>query len=98
MSLRRVLTENLMNEVKPQSLDHNEPMTEAEILEREVLAHRYLYYVLAEPALPDMEYDIVERRAREVCPPESPVHGVGSSLPSSYPGKVKDYAMTLIVK
>ena len=96
--LRRVLTENLMNEIKPQVLDHNEPMTEAQILEREVLAHRYLYYVLAEPAIPDAQYDIVEKRAREICPPESPVHGVGSSLPSSYRGYVKDYAMTLIVR
>lgn len=52
--------------------------------EDEVMAHRYLYYVLSEPVLPDMEYDKIERRAREVCPPESPVHGVGSSLPSSY--------------
>jgi NAD-dependent DNA ligase len=52
--------------------------------EDEVMAHRYLYYVLADPVLPDMEYDIIERRAREVCPPDSPVHGVGSSLPSSY--------------
>ena len=52
--------------------------------EDEVMAHRYLYYVLAEPVLTDADYDTLERRAREVCPPESPVHKVGSSLPSSY--------------
>jgi len=52
--------------------------------EIEVMAHRYLYYVLAEPQLPDLVYDELERKARAVCPPESPVHGVGSSLPSSY--------------
>mgnify|MGYP003341004746 CR=1 FL=1 len=52
--------------------------------EDEVMAHRYLYYVLASPVLPDAVYDVIERRAREVCPPESVVHKVGSSLPSSY--------------
>jgi len=100
MSIRRILTERLVNDFKPQTLatDHNAPMSEAEILEREVLAHRYLYYVLAEPALPDATYDILERRARAVCPTESPVHGVGSSLPSSYSVLVKEYAMTLITR
>ena len=53
--------------------------------ETEVLAHRYLYYVLAEPILPDLVYDVLEREARAICPMDSPVHGVGSSLPSSYP-------------
>jgi NAD-dependent DNA ligase len=52
--------------------------------EDEVMAHRYLYYVLSEPVLPDAAYDVIERLARKVCPLESPVHGVGSSLPSSY--------------
>lgn len=52
--------------------------------EDEVMAHRYLYYVMSDPVLPDNVYDRLERQAREVCPPESPVHGVGSSLPSSY--------------
>ena len=53
--------------------------------EREVLIHRYLYYVLNEQLISDFEYDIIEYNARSLCPPESPVHGVGSSLPSSYP-------------
>jgi len=53
-------------------------------LEASVMAHRYLYYVLAEPVLNDTVYDTIERQAREVCPPGSPVHGIGSSLPSSY--------------
>lgn len=34
-----------------------------------------------------VDYDTLERRAREVCPPESSVHKVGSSLPSSYTKK-----------
>lgn len=58
-------------------------MTPAEY-ELEVMAHRYLYYVESTQVLPDLTYDVVERAAREVCPPESPVHGIGSSLPSSY--------------
>jgi NAD-dependent DNA ligase len=53
-------------------------------LETEVMAHRYLYYVLSEPQLPDLVYDVLEREARAACEPDSPVHGVGSSLPSSY--------------
>lgn len=56
----------------------------ADALELEVMAHRYLYYVLAEPRLPDLIYDELERNARAVCGELSPVHGVGSSLPSSY--------------
>ena len=55
--------------------------------EDKVMAHRYLYYVLAEPVLTDADYDTLERRAREVCPPKSSVHKVGSSLPSSYTKK-----------
>ena len=60
--------------------------------EDEVMAHRYLYYVLSEPVLTDADYDTLERRAREVCPPESPVHKVGSSLPSSYTKKQVELA------
>ena len=59
-------------------------MTEAQLKECEVMAHRFLYYVMDEPALPDMVYDALERSARAVCPPDSPVQGVGSSLRSSY--------------
>ena len=67
-------------------------MTESDRLERQVLAHRYLYYVKAEPIISDYEYDLIERRAREVCPPSSPVHSVGSSLPWSYSPEIIRYA------
>lgn len=53
-------------------------------LETYIMAHRYLYYVLGEPVVSDFVYDQLEREARAVCPPESPVHGVGSSLAASY--------------
>lgn len=59
-------------------------MTLEERLETQVMAHRYRYYVLAAPVISDFEYDDLERRARAVCAPQSPVHGVGSSLASSY--------------
>ncbi len=63
--------------------------------EQLVMAHRYRYYVMADPAISDYAYDILERQAREVCPPESPVHGVGSCLPSSYSDEVKNLAEDL---
>lgn len=61
-------------------------------LEREVLEHRYRYYVLAEPIISDAIYDSIEREAREeqANNPNSPVHTVGSSLPSSYPKEIID--------
>ena len=63
--------------------------------ETEVMAHRYLYYVLSNNIISDAEYDVLERKAREVCPPESPVHGIGSSLPSSYTTEHYDRAMQI---
>lgn len=54
------------------------------LIENTVMAHRYLYYVLADPVLSDFAYDDLEREARAVLPEDSPVQGVGSSLPSSY--------------
>ena len=56
--------------------------------EKEILIHRYLYYVESSPVISDFEYDRLEREAREVCEESSPVHRVGSSLPSSYPKEV----------
>lgn len=65
-------------------------------LEKLVLAHRYLYYVLAEPVISDFEYDELEDQARGVLPEHSPVHGVGSSLRSSYSEEVVKLAMSLL--
>lgn len=48
------------------------------------MAHRYLYYVLSCSTISDGVYDQIEREARAICPPDSPVHGIGSSRPSSY--------------
>ena len=60
--------------------------------EDRIMLHRYCYYVLANPLATDFQYDIWEREAREVCAPESPVHGVGSCLPSSYSDRIKELA------
>ncbi len=54
------------------------------LTECEVMAHRYLYYVLGTPVITDFMYDQLERTARQVLPPSSCVHSVGSSLASSY--------------
>lgn len=55
-----------------------------ENIEDLIMAHRYLYYVLSEPVMADTIYDTLERRARAELPDTSPVHGIGSSLQSSY--------------
>lgn len=62
-------------------------------LEFEVLKHRYLYYVESSPIVSDFEYDSIERQARTVCDETSPVHGIGSSLPSSYTDEVIEAAL-----
>jgi len=61
-------------------------MTPAQLqeLEDRVMAHRYLYYVLVEPTLPDPVYDVLEREARSLLPDTSPVQKVGSNLRESY--------------
>ena len=64
-------------------------MRTIEWYEKEILVHRFLYYVMAEPVISDFEYDALEREARAACPETSVVQGVGSCLPSSYPAEVK---------
>lgn len=65
-------------------------------IEKIVLAHRYLYYVESQPVISDYEYDVLERKAREVAAPDSKVHLVGSSLPSDYPEEIKRYALSML--
>lgn len=65
-------------------------------IEKIVLAHRYLYYVEAQPVISDYEYDVLERKAREIAEPSSKVRQVGSSLPSDYPEEVKRYALSML--
>ncbi len=64
-------------------------------LEDEAMAHRYRYYVMFDPVLHDLEYDDLERRARAVAPLGHPIHGVGSSLASSYEPHIVELAMKM---
>lgn len=61
-------------------------------LEDQILLHRYCYYVLASPLIPDVEYDKLEVEARKIYPEDSVVHKIGSCLPSSYPEYIKNMA------
>ena len=64
-------------------------------LELDVLAHRYLYYVLMSPVISDIEYDRLEQKACEKLDDESPVHGIGSSLEEDYSSEVIRHALKL---
>lgn len=70
--------------------------TTPEHLELLVMAHRYLYYVECQPVISDYEYDMIEKQAREVLSYTSPVHKVGSSLPSSYTEEQKRFALDML--
>lgn len=68
-------------------------MRDLTIFEIEVMAHRYLYYILATPEITDQEYDELEK-ARE-WPADSPVLQVGSDMASSYPAAVVQHALNI---
>jgi NAD-dependent DNA ligase len=60
----------------------------------ELLAHRYLYYVLSAPVITDREYDALEEKAlkrRDAVVLLKP----GSSLESSYDEATKNLAMKM---
>lgn len=60
-----------------------------EMEETELMSHRYLYYVLGTPIIPDREYDRRERLFLEVIKDmegsqNSPLHDTGSDRAESY--------------
>lgn len=60
-----------------------------ELEERELMAHRYLYYILNTPIIEDREYDRRERMFLEtieeaVGAGDSPLTRAGSDIPKSY--------------
>ena len=57
--------------------------------EKQIMLHRYCYYVLCDPLIPDVEYDKLERAARAVCPENSIVHKIGSDRASDYSEYIK---------
>jgi NAD-dependent DNA ligase len=71
-------------------------MSALDPLEIQVLAHRYLYYVLTRPVLSDYDYDLLERRAKRALPETSSVHSVGSERPEDYPKAAVEYAIGLL--
>ncbi len=64
--------------------------------ELDVMAHRYLYYVLARPVIGDSDYDRLEKAAAATAPADSPVHQVGSSLDSDYSDEIVERAFDLL--
>lgn len=88
--------------------DSADALREIERLRMIVLAHRYLYYVVAETAVSDDEYDRIEKRLlhllkiwpehkdegllEDICPSKN----VGSSLEDSYPIEVRQLAMEFL--
>lgn len=68
----------------------------AQALEREVMAHRFLYYVRADSRISDEQYDAIERLAWLTCPRGSSVFRIGSSDPDTYSEEDIRYAGTLV--
>lgn len=64
-------------------------------LEQLLMAHRYLYYVVAMPVISDSDYDKLESFACQHLPKGSPMHEPGSDLASSYSPHIRLLAMTL---
>lgn len=48
------------------------------------MGHRYLYYVMNKPVIPDDRYDQLEREALETAPEDHPIHKPGSDMAFSY--------------
>ncbi len=73
-------------------------MNTSHTLERQTLAHRYLYYVLSESIISDRDYDELEKRALADpdLPADSLLHRPGSDCASSYSADVKQHALRLL--
>lgn len=67
-------------------------------IENKLMAHRYLYYVLAAPKISDTAYDLLELRAKSFLPPDSPIQKVGSSLAKDYPTEIIKLAHKILVE
>jgi hypothetical protein len=61
------------------------------------LAHRYLYYCLAEPVLSDHEYDKLESAAiAEFIGDDCPLSYPGGDNPQAYSQKTIDLALSML--
>lgn len=60
-------------------------------LERQIMAHRYLYYIAARPILGNNEYDDLMQQALTTLPDNSIAFNIGSNLASDYtPAMIAD--------
>ena len=57
--------------------------------ELRLLAHRFLYYVVASPVIPDQCYDAIEKQVLPHLPSDHPLHRPGSSNPEDYSEEVR---------
>lgn len=94
-----MVTDSTVNAASENSIGGSSPLPLAKSaktmlsIKKLVLAHRYLYYVLARPILSDYEYDklevsLTEEEKREI--------GVGSSLKESYSQEIIDLAQSFL--
>lgn len=61
-------------------------------LVEQIQFHRYRYYVMYDPLITDLEYDMLDRKALEQFPDDPVLNSVGSELISSYPQHIIDLA------
>ncbi len=71
-------------------------MTDEEISERILLAHRYLYYVLGRPVISDFEYDKLEREHLKKFPDSVAMNQPGSDKAEHYSAEVQRLALILL--
>ncbi len=80
-----------------------DPQKRVEFLREIIRKHDYQYYVLADPIIPDEEYDslireleALEEKYPELVTPESPTRRVGSDLTKEFPTRVHSIPMLSI--
>lgn len=60
------------------------------------MIYRYLYYVKNKSAIPDYEYDILEKYAKLFEPNDHPINNPGSDLEESYSKIIKFQASKIL--
>jgi len=70
--------------------EHHDRILKMNDLGKQVMKHRYLYYVKAMPVMSDWEYDKLETKAKE-DPENSYLEDYpGSDIEESYPEEIKN--------
>lgn len=68
---------------------------EVKNIDREILIHRYCYYVQCLELISDYEYDQLEAKAK--LNPNSVAHEVGSDMELSYPEDIRQEAKQRLI-